>query len=100
MILIASIIDPIPCPTTRNNSGAYSNHLLNARYNSMPLLKFYKSYISVDEFPTLKKYARLYASACVWYNVLLLTVLFKLAQLQKIDYVPDLPKRTYKSSYE
>ena len=31
------------------------------RYDNMPLLKFYKSYISEDEFPTLKKYTLKYA---------------------------------------
>ena len=38
-----------------------SNNELKAGYNNMPLIKFYKSYISVDEFPTVKKRAMKYA---------------------------------------
>ena len=39
-----------------------SNSELKARYNNIPLLEFYKSYVRDGEFPTLKKHALKYAS--------------------------------------
>ena len=39
-----------------------SNNELKATYENMSLFKFYKSYISEDEFPSLKKHALKYAS--------------------------------------
>ncbi|XP_069811921.1 general transcription factor II-I repeat domain-containing protein 2A-like [Dendropsophus ebraccatus] len=39
-----------------------SNDELKARYNNVPLLEFYKHYLSNDEFPTLRKHALKYAS--------------------------------------
>ena len=39
-----------------------NNTELKARYNNIPLLEFYKSYIRDDEFTTLKKHALKYAS--------------------------------------
>nr|KAF6460576.1 hypothetical protein HJG59_011488 [Molossus molossus] len=39
-----------------------SNDELKATYNNLPLLEFYKRYISTDEFPTLRRCALKYAS--------------------------------------
>ncbi|XP_016061495.1 PREDICTED: general transcription factor II-I repeat domain-containing protein 2B-like isoform X1 [Miniopterus natalensis] len=39
-----------------------SDDELKARYNNLPLLEFYKRYISSDEFPTLRRHALKYAS--------------------------------------
>ncbi|CAK6436213.1 unnamed protein product [Pipistrellus nathusii] len=39
-----------------------SNDELKARYNNVPLLEFYKRYISNNEFPTLRRHALKYAS--------------------------------------
>lgn len=39
-----------------------SNDELKARYSNLPLLEFYKRYISNEEFPTLRRHALKYAS--------------------------------------
>jgi hypothetical protein len=39
-----------------------SDDELKARYNNLPLLEFYKRYISNDKFPTLRRHALKYAS--------------------------------------
>jgi len=39
-----------------------SDDELKARYNNLPLLEFYKRYISADEFPSLRRHALKYAS--------------------------------------
>jgi hypothetical protein len=38
-----------------------SDDELKARYNNLPLLEFYKRYISNDDFPTLRRHALKYA---------------------------------------
>uniref|UniRef100_A0A5S6QHL4 Dimer_Tnp_hAT domain-containing protein n=1 Tax=Trichuris muris TaxID=70415 RepID=A0A5S6QHL4_TRIMR len=40
-----------------------SDNDLKARYNNLPVLEFYKRYITNDEFPTLRRHALKYASA-------------------------------------
>jgi hypothetical protein len=39
-----------------------SNDELKARHNNLPLLEFYKRYISNDEFPTALKYASVFGT--------------------------------------
>ena len=63
---------------------------MKERYNNMPLLN--KSYISEDEFSTLEKHALKYAS--VFGQRTAVNRCFQNSQLQKVNYVPDLPMQT------
>ena len=74
-----------------------NNSELKARYNNIPLLEFYKSYLRDDEFPTLKKHALKYASVFgTTYTAA--NSSFQNSQLQKVGYVPYLPTQTLKSN--
>ena len=81
-----------------NSQQLHNNSELKERYNNIPLLEFYKSYIRDDEFRTFKKHALKYAS--VFGTTYCCEQFFsKLTITKKVGYVPDLLTQTLKNSF-